>query len=174
MGRPHPYIFNYISVTKVLLGSPFSSYFFPKDEDLKHCSGRADSTCLLLVLRVPGLQITRGPTKPELVSWMGFIAEEYIQVRQGGSLAVGPTCCGTVQRYVKLWRGSTEAPFHDRPLKHKMLICIHVYSPFCKLCSSLVSSATVIHFTHHQRAATSGIEWGSHYIYLRNTVGAYL
>lgn len=34
--------------------------------------------------------MTRGPTKPELVSLMGSTAELYIQVRQGGSLDVGP------------------------------------------------------------------------------------
>lgn len=61
--------------------------------------------------------MTRGPTKPELGSLIGFTAELYIQVRQGGSLDMGPTCFGTVQRYVKLCSGATETPFWDRPLK---------------------------------------------------------
>lgn len=66
---------------------------------------------------MPDLQISRGPTKPELESLTGFAAELYIQVRQGGSLDVGPTCLGTVQRYVKLCSGATETPFWDTPLK---------------------------------------------------------
>lgn len=77
-------------------------------------------TCLLFSSKVPGLQIIRGPTKPELGSLMGFTAELYIQVRHGGSLAVGPTCFGTVQRYVKLCSGATETPFSNRPLKQRL------------------------------------------------------
>lgn len=61
--------------------------------------------------------MSRGPTKPELESLTGLAAELYIQVRQGGSLDVGPTCPGTVQRYVKLCSGATETPLWDRPLK---------------------------------------------------------
>lgn len=64
--------------------------------------------------------MTRGPTKPELGSLTGFTAELYIQVRQGGSLGVGPTCFGTVQRYVKLCSGATETPFWDRPVKQRL------------------------------------------------------
>lgn len=64
--------------------------------------------------------MTRGPTKPELGSLMGFTAELYIQVRQGGSLDMGPTRFGTVQRYVKLCSGATETPFWDRPLKQRL------------------------------------------------------
>lgn len=74
-------------------------------------------TCLLLSSKVPDLQMSRGPTKPELESLTGFAAELYIQVRQGGSLGVGPTWLGTVQRYVKLCSGATETPLWDRPLK---------------------------------------------------------
>lgn len=61
--------------------------------------------------------MSRGPTKPELESLIGLAAELYIQVRQGGSLGVGPTCLGTVQRYVKFCSGATETPFWDSPLK---------------------------------------------------------
>lgn len=64
--------------------------------------------------------MTRGPTKPELESLTGFAAELYIQVRQGGSLDAGPTCFGTVQRYVKLCSGATETPFWDTPLRQTL------------------------------------------------------
>lgn len=64
--------------------------------------------------------MTRGPTNPELGSLTGFAAELYIQVKQGGSLDVGPTCFGTVQRYVKLCSGATETPFWNRPLKQRL------------------------------------------------------
>lgn len=80
-------------------------------------AGKILFTCLLLSSKVPGLQMTRGPTKPELVSLMGSTAELYIQLRQGGSLDVGPTCFGIVQAYVKLCRGGTDTPFRDTPSK---------------------------------------------------------
>lgn len=64
--------------------------------------------------------MTRGPTKPELESLTGSTAELYIQVRQGGSLDVGPTCFGTVHLYVKFCRGATEIPCWDRPLKQRL------------------------------------------------------